>query len=119
MVQHRCMKRVIYPVLLTLLVAPVAAQEAHRVPPGEVEEGFSLMEEGAKLLFKGLMSSMEPAMEDMGRALTELEPALRDLIAMMGDIDNYHAPEMLENGDIIIRKKTALEMLDKGSEIEL
>lgn len=119
MVHDGGMKHVTYPVLLALLVAPVAAQEAHPVPPGEVEEGFSLMEEGAKLLFKGLMSSMEPAMEDMGRALTELEPALRDLIAMMGDIDSYHAPEMLENGDIIIRKKSAVEMLQKGPEIDL
>lgn len=77
------------------------------------------MEEGAKLLLKGLMSSMEPAMDDMGRALTQMEPALRDLMAMMGDIGNYHAPEMLENGDIIIRRKTAVEMLQQGPEIEL
>lgn len=113
------MKSIVYPMVLSLLVAPAAAQEAAPAPPAEVEEGFSLMEEGTRLLFRGLMSSMEPAMKDMGAALSELEPALRDLLAMMGDIGNYHAPEMQENGDIIIRKKTAVEMLQKGPEIEL
>ena len=114
-----CMKNALYPVLLCLFLSPAAAQEATPIPPGQVQDGFSLMEEGAKLLLKGLMSRMEPAMEDMGKALLELEPAMRDLMAMMGDIGNYHAPEMLENGDIIIRRKTAVEMLQKGPEIEL
>lgn len=113
------MKYALYPGLLCLFLSPVAAQDAAPLPPGQVQEGFSLMEEGARLLLKGLMSSMEPAMDDMGRALIQMEPALRDLMAMMGDIDNYHAPEMLENGDIIIRRKTAVEMLQKGPEIEL
>ena len=113
------MKNLAAPIVLCLFAAQSAAQEVAPVPPAEVEEGFSLMEEGAKLLFKGLLSSMEPAMEDMGRALTEMEPALRDLMAMMGDIGSYHAPEMLENGDIIIRRKTAVEMLQKGPEVEL
>ena len=113
------MKHLVYPMLFSLFITPANAQDAAPLPPGEVEEGFSLMEEGAKLLFKGLMSRMEPAMEDMGRAVTEMEPRLRDLMAMMGDFGNYHAPEIQENGDIIIRRKTAVEMLQKGPEIEL
>jgi len=28
---------------------------------------------------------------------------------MIGDIDAYHPPEMLPNGDIILRRKTPLE----------
>lgn len=115
----KAMMRVVYPLMVCLLASPAVAQEAAPIPPGEVEEGFSLMEEGAKLLFKGLMSGMEPAMKDMGRALTEMEPALRDLMAMMGDFGNYHAPELQENGDIIIRRKTAVEMLQKGPEVDL
>ena len=113
------MKRTALPLLLVMLASPLRAEQAAPVPPAELEEGFNLMEEGAKLLLKGLMSGVEPALEDMGRALTEMEPALRDLMAMMGDIGNYHAPEMLENGDIIIRRKSAVEMLQKGPEIEL
>ena len=113
------MKYALVPGLLCLFLSSAAAQEPTPIPPGQVQDGFSLMEEGARLLFRGLMSSMEPAMDDVGRALTQMEPALRDLMALMGDIGNYHAPEMLENGDIFIRRKTAVEMLQKGPQIEL
>lgn len=89
---------------------PVTAQTA---PENEaVEEGFSLMEEGAKLLLKGLMSEMEPALDEMGKALSEMEPALKELqpkmlelLALVDDLTNYAAPERLENGDILIRRK--------------
>ena len=67
---------------------------------------------GAKLLLKGLMSEMEPALDDMGRALSQMEPALKDLqpkmlelLALIDDLSNYQAPERLENGDILIRRK--------------
>ncbi len=51
------------------------------------------------------MDDMEPALDEMAKALTEMEPAMRELIGMIDDIRNYDAPEMLENGDIIIRRK--------------
>lgn len=96
--------------LTLILSGPALAQ----TPPQseEVEEGFSLMEEGAKLLLKGLMSEMEPTLDEMGKALSEMEPALRDLqpkmlelLALVDDLTNYDAPERLENGDILIRRK--------------
>ncbi len=70
------------------------------------------MEEGAKLLLKGLMSEMEPTLDEMGKALSDLEPSLKDLqprllelLALVDDLTNYQAPERLENGDILIRRK--------------
>jgi hypothetical protein len=113
------MRHAIYPFVALLSAVPVFAQETVPTPPPDVEEGFNMMEQGAKLLFKGLMASMEPAMDDMSRALTEMQPALKDLMAMIGDIDNYHAPEMLENGDIIIRRKLPSELAPTAPEIEL
>jgi hypothetical protein len=113
------MKRALLPLLFCLSVAPALAQDTSPTPPGNVDEGVSLMQEGAKLLLKGLMSNMEPAMQDMGRALSELQPAMTDLLAMMGDVTKYHAPEMLENGDIIIRHKTPAELAPKAPEIDL
>jgi hypothetical protein len=113
------MKHALYPLVALLFVAPAFAQETVPAPAPEVEEGFSMMEQGAKLLFKGLMAGMEPAMDDMSRALTEMQPALKDLMAMIGDINNYHAPEMLENGDIIIRRKLPSEVTPTAPEIEL
>ncbi|MEF3046964.1 AAA+ family ATPase [Tabrizicola sp. L79] len=95
--------------LCLILSTPLAAQEAEAPAPGApedgAEDGFSLMEEGAKLLFRGLMSEMEPALDEMGKALSEMEPALKELMALVDDIRNYDAPRVLENGDILIPRR--------------
>ena len=46
---------------------------------------------------------MEPALRDFAR---EMGPALADILGKIEDLSAYHPPEMLPNGDIIIRKKT-------------
>lgn len=100
-------------IVLSLCLAiplPVTAQEE-----GDIDEGFSLMEEGAKLLFRGLMSEMEPAIEDFAGMAQELEPALEllatemgpalmDLMRQLDSVRYYEVPEILPNGDIIIRR---------------
>lgn len=105
------------------LAGPVAADE---------QDGFSLMEEGARLLFRGLLQEMEPAMKELEGLSDQLEPALRGFVQNMGpalgefletvdDFSNYHAPEILPNGDIILRRKTPAEILegDPDAEVEL
>lgn len=106
------MKRLV--LALCLAASPLAAQEP---PAPEAEEGTSLMEEGAKLFFRGLMSEMEPALDDMqsaldeiGPKLEELKPQILELIGLIDDFQNYHPPEKLPNGDIVIRRKTAEEL---------
>jgi hypothetical protein len=69
------------------------------------EEGLSLVERGMRLLFDGLIQEIEPAMGEMAEALKEIEPMARQLASLIGDVKNYEAPERLENGDIIIRRK--------------
>lgn len=113
------MKRALIPLLLCLSLSPAFAQDAIPAMPDDVDEGVSLLQQGAQLLLKGLMSNMEPAMQDMGRAITEMQPALKELLAMMGDVTKYHAPEMLENGDIIIRRKTPAELAPVAPEVDL
>ncbi len=105
---------------LILAAAPAFAQDAETTPAPEAEEdGFSLMEEGAKLLFRGLMTEAQPAIDEMGKALEEMGPALdalgeeigpriTQLIGMIDDFSNYDAPVMLPNGDILIRRNTPL-----------
>ena len=113
------MKHALIALFFCLSMTPAVAQDAAPTPPGDVDAGISLLQQGAKLLLKGLMSDMEPAMQDMGRAITELQPALNDLLAMMGDLTKYHAPEMLENGDIILRHKTPAELAPKAPGTDL
>ena len=106
------MKHII--VALALTLTPAMAQE---VVPDETDKRLSLLQEGAGLLLRGMMSDMEPAMQDMAKAFAEAEPMLRDLMAMMDDLTNYHAPEVLPNGDILIRRKLAVEL--ESPEVDL
>ncbi|SFP17267.1 hypothetical protein SAMN04488047_103117 [Tranquillimonas alkanivorans] len=107
--------------LITLALAaplPLAAQEA---PRQDMEEGVDLLSEGARTLLRGLLDEVEPHMREMAEALEgwDLEGLSVD------DLTNYHAPEVLPNGDIIIRRKTPLAPdeppfpRDPESEIEL
>ena len=101
------MKHLVLTVSLALVALPAAAQEP---------EAKSLMEQGAELFFEGLRQELEPALEDlrdladqfgpaMQSFLQEMGPALAELAAQVQDWSAYEAPEMLPNGDIIIRKK--------------
>jgi hypothetical protein len=95
------------PLVTLLLAAPLHAQS---------EEPPSLMERGAQLFFEGLMQEMAPAfeglselMEDVGPALqdfmTEMGPQLRNMLQQVEDWSVYEAPEVMPNGDIVIRRK--------------
>ncbi|MFV2051958.1 hypothetical protein [Aliiroseovarius sp. YM-037] len=102
-----------------LLAVPVSAETASDGKE-DMQEGFSLLEEGAKILLRGLMEEMEPAMEDLQGFAENMGPAMRELQGMIGDMTDYHMPERLPNGDIIIRRKTPLENDAPGEgEIEL
>lgn len=75
-----------------LSVAPLAAEEP-APPTGEgMSDGMALMQEGAQLLLRGLMG--------------ELAPLMQDLQGMIDDMALYHAPEVLPNGDILIRRRS-------------
>jgi len=98
----------------------------------EKEGGFNLMEEGAQMILRGLMKEMEPAMddiqsmmEDFGPAMeqfaAELGPVLAELLQKVDDLANYEQPEVLPNGDIIIRRKPDAPeyLLDDNGAIDL
>lgn len=115
------------PIILTVILAlsqPVLAQEgaapADPAPEAEaeggMEEGLGLVERGTRMILRGLMAEVEPRLKEMGEdlesALAEMEPAMRELARKIGDIRNYHPPEMLPNGDIILRRKVPLDPAD-------
>ena len=99
-------------------ILPICLAAAALAAPAQAEDdtGPSLMEQGAELFFEGLRQEMEPALEDllaladefgpaMQSFMAEMGPALADLAAEVQDWSSYEAPEILPNGDIIIRKK--------------
>ncbi len=107
----------------TLALAPATL----RAQESDVDEGFSLIGEGAKLLLRGLTDQVQPMMEGFAaevepqlRAFADdLAPMMESLSGLMGDINAYHPPERLPNGDIILRRKTPLEMEQPGTEGEV
>ncbi len=90
------------------------------------DEGLSLMERGAKLFLEGILKEMEPALEgleDVGPMLREfaqeMGPAFAELMGEIKDWSAYHPPEILPNGDIIIRRKSPDEVPQEGDQIDI
>lgn len=80
---------------LATLPAHAPAQTRAQDEGGELSEGLGLLEEGTRMLLRGLLEEMSPAMEQMSD----------DLRRALGNLSAYEAPEILPNGDIIIRRK--------------
>lgn len=103
-------------ILLCLaLAASVSAAQEPVAPEGSADDGFSLIEKGARIILRSLLDSVEPKVQDLqeglDQALSEMEPIVRDLLARIDDVRNYHPPEILPNGDIIIRRKAPAEIV--------
>ena len=119
------MKRIVLPFCSALLIASSAVAEEER--------GLSLMERGAMLFIEGIMKEMEPAIDelegfaqDMGPALKmfadEMGPKRAEIVEQVEDWSAYEAPEILPNGDIIIRRKPDHPIekpVEPGAQIEL
>ncbi|WP_425092043.1 AAA+ family ATPase [Tropicimonas sp. S265A] len=72
--------------VIAALTQPVSAQE-----PDGIEEGLDLFSEGARRLMQEFAG--------------ELAPLFLQLEALVDEITAYQAPEVLDNGDIIIRRR--------------
>lgn len=105
--------------VLGLAALPVLGQDADP-PAGDMDQGMTLMQEGAQLLLRGLLDELEPRLDEFGTEMQdlaeELGPAFRlmteemgaavaALLARIDDVRNYEAPVFLDNGDILIRRK--------------
>ncbi|KPP85012.1 MAG: hypothetical protein HLUCCA08_11585 [Rhodobacteraceae bacterium HLUCCA08] len=104
------MKPLLLATAIALSPVPLAAQE------GEIGDGIDLMEQGARMLMRGLLSELEPQLDefealagDMGPMLQsmteEIGPGLLDLLRQVDSFRHYEAPEILPNGDIILRRR--------------
>lgn len=88
------------PLLLavTLGASPALAQDE----PGFFERGITgFMQQ----FFEDAGPEGGTIARDLATALDRMGPVLRDMAALVDDIRNYHPPERLENGDILIRRR--------------
>lgn len=119
------MKQVLIPafVAVSLTACPLAAQDQ------EGENGSSLMERGAELFWKGLREEMAPSLQELEGLMSKIGPSMQSFLAEMGpalaeiadkveDWSRYEAPEILPNGDIIIRRKPDLPEAETANEAE-
>ncbi|MBU3029328.1 hypothetical protein [Paracoccus marinaquae] len=98
---------------LPLGAAPVQAQTEYEPPLAEdipeAEDGLSLIERGIGAFMEEFWQDVGPDLnqlgESMSSSLSRMTPVLEDLSALIDDLGNYQAPERLEGGDIIIRRK--------------
>ena len=108
-------------ILVAALAVPVYVRAKQKKPPSdndnptapeaesEPESGGDLFERGLDRFMQNMLKEAEPHLERLGRDLGDtvnsLRPVLGDIGALMDDVKNYQAPERLENGDILIRRR--------------
>lgn len=95
------MRHVAITLFLMVCASPLVAEDVPR-PESEQElfDGLDDLADGMRRLFEGFQSDVAPLMED-----------LADRLKGLGD---YHPPEVLPNGDIIIRRKRAEDAAPKA-----
>lgn len=92
------MRRIVAATLFALALAGSASAQ-------DQDDGSQMMERGAREFLEGLLREMQPAWDNMQAFLDEMGPAMIDLLDEIKDWSVYEPPEMLDNGDIIIRRK--------------
>ena len=94
------MNRFVISFALVLAALPVQAQDVE--PDPDPSDGAQMLEKGMRLLLEGMLEELEPALRELG-------PMIKDLEGRIIDLNGYHKPEILPNGDIIIRRKEKLD----------
>ena len=103
-------------ILAAALTAPILVAAQQWTPPGadqdpgaDTEPGGDLFERGLENFMQNMLKEAEPHLDKLGRGLGDtvnsLRPVLGDIGTLMDDVKNYQAPERLENGDILIRRR--------------
>ncbi|KIT15533.1 hypothetical protein [Jannaschia aquimarina] len=103
-------------VILILALSLSGPAVAQGTDAPSADEPPTMVERGLRMFMEGLLQEMEPALDDMEQSLREAQPLLEELRDEMAralegfdeTIGAYHPPEMLPNGDIIIRRKEPL-----------
>lgn len=111
----RAMKIIVMSLALcALLVLPVQAEED--VMPPSVEESTPRLFDLFERMLRGFMTEVEPQMRELERGFSEMEPELQRLLRQLRDMTQFHPPEILPNGDILIRRRQAEDVVPEPHE---
>lgn len=97
------------------------AQRADTGAEEKLREGAELLGEGLQLLLNGMKDDVVPLLEDLRKELgDEMGPLVEGLRGKLDELNAYYPPEVLPNGDIIIRRKVPLQVEPEADgEVEL
>ena len=105
--------------MLAMAPVPALAQEENN----DLSRGTELLREGMGLMLQGMLDEMRPATEGLAEGWAE---GWGKLVELLADFSAYEAPEVLPNGDIIIRRKEPLlpenpleNVPDEAGEVDL
>lgn len=103
--------RVINPLILAAALAmagPALAQD-YEPPKADDPAPDDSLDRGIENFLNNLLGQAQPHLDQLGRdlgdTLNSVGPVFQDIGKLMDDVGNYQAPERLENGDILIRRR--------------
>ena len=94
---------------------PLAFAAALVASPLAAQDGESLLDQGANMILRGLIEEVAPPLQELAGISAEVLPTFQLLAQEMGpafvevlgridSITNYEPPDLLPNGDIILRR---------------
>lgn len=96
-------------ILVAALVAAPALAQVYEPPKADEPAPEESLEGGIENFLNNLLGQAQPHLDrlgrDLGDTLGSVAPVLQDIGELMDDVRNYQAPERLENGDILIRRR--------------
>ena len=104
-------------ILFGALAEPVSAQTGP-MPPAQDEPQQDAPTPFADLferLLRGFLSEAEPQLRELERGFSALEPEIQRFLDELRGMTQYHPPEILPNGDILIRRREDTPPLEDHS----
>lgn len=96
-------------ILVAALAAAPALAQVYEPPKADEPAPEDSLESGIENFLNNLLGQAQPHLDrlgrDLGDTLGSVGPVFKDIGALMDDVSNYQAPERLENGDILIRRR--------------
>lgn len=93
----------------TLLAAGAVTAQDYEPPRADGPAPDDALGSGIESFMRNLLDQAAPHLDrlsrDLGDTLGSVTPVFRDIGKLMDDVSNYQAPERLENGDILIRRR--------------
>lgn len=98
------MRDYVLPGLIAVSLALSAPARGQSELPTEEPSAAPLLDFFERML-RGFMTEIEPQMRDLERGFEALEPEIQGFIDRMRGMAQYHPPQVLPNGDILIRRR--------------